>query len=243
MHDLPIIDRQLVNTTGINNLAMLLETSMTNTIYLIRPKQLYVYKELLLYFNTEVIALNDNTNLDRLKELNSRSELVTRLVITGYNGYIIDLSYEEINALRGFKLINNIELAIEYYKSTLYDILYNPDLISLCRRNPKLEDIDSIDILDEIDASPSICLTDGVVDQINNALVSNPDIRNAVSLDLTPIRNLINRYMYNPKEFTVSRYNIRIHILEDIRIIRFNELLSRGDVDDNEDSSGIYIQE
>ncbi len=242
MHDLPIIDRQLINTTGINNLAMLLETSMTNTIYLIKPKQLYVYKELVLYFNNEAVSLNDNTNLAVLKDLNSRAKLVTRLVITGYNGYVIDLSQEEIRALRGFKLVNHVELAIEYYKSTLYDILYNPDLITLCRRNPKLEDIESIDILEEIEASPSICLTDGVIDQINNALVLNPDIRNGISLDLTPIRNLINRYMYNPKEFTVSRYNIRIHILEDIRIIRFNELLNRGDVDDNEDSGGIYIQ-
>lgn len=243
MHDLSIIDRQLINTSGVNSLATLLETAMTNTIYLIKPKQLYIYKELVLYFGSEVVKLNDNTNISILKDLNDKARLITRLVITGYNGYIIDLSYDEIKALRGFKLINHIELAIEYYKSTLYDILYNPDLISLCRRNPKLDEVTSMDILEEIEASPSICLTDDVVDQINNALVFNPDIKNTISLDLTPIRNLINRYMYNPKEFTVTRYTIRIHILEDIRIIRFNELLSRGDVDDNENSGGVYIKE
>ena len=243
MHDLPVIERQLVNTNGINNLATLLETAMTNTIYLIKPKQLYIYKELQLHFNNEIVTLNDTTNIAIIKDINSRAKLVNRLVITGYNGSVIDYTHEEIIGLRGFKLVNHIELAIEYYKSTLYDILYNPNLVSLCRRNPKLSDTSSIDILDMIEASPSLCLTDGVIEQINGALVQYPDIRNDISLDLTPIRNLLNRYAFNPKEFTVSRYNIRVHILEDIRIIRFNELLDRGDVDDNEDSSGIYIKE
>lgn len=242
MHDLPIIERQLINTSGVNNLALLLETAMTNTIYLIKPKQLYIYKSLVLYFNKEVITLNDSTNIAVLKDLNNRSKLVTRAVITGYNGYIIDLSHDEIIGLRGFKLINHMELAIEYYKSTIYDILYTPDLVSLCLTNPKLDNTYSVNILEEIDATPSICLTDDVIDQINNELILNPDIKNQIGLDITPIRNIMNKYMYNPKEFTVSRYTIKIHILEDIRIIRFNELINRSDVDDNEDSSGVYLK-
>jgi hypothetical protein len=243
MHDLPVLERQLINTNGINILASLLETAMVNTIYLIKPKQLYIYKKLTLFINNEPITIHPNDSIVRIRELNASSKLVTRLIITGYNDSVIDLSYEEIKALRGFKLVNHVELAIEYYKSTIFDILYQPDLISLCRRNPKLDDIISMDVLDMIEASPSLCLTDNIIEQINLALNSNPDIKNTISMDLTPIRNLINKYTFNPKEFTISRYNIRIHILEDIRIIRFNELLSRGDVDDNEDSSGVYIKE
>lgn len=241
MHDLRIIDRQLVNTTGINTLAMLLETAMTNTIYLIKPKQLYVYKQLVLYFDNNTVVLEGNDSLARIKEINDNTKLVNRITITGYNGSVIDLTLEEIRGLNGFKLINHVELAIEYYKSTLFDILYNPDLISICRRNPTIDD--SLDILEEIDANPSLCLSESVIDQINTALISYPDISNEINRDLTPIRSLINKYTHNPKEFTITRYTIRIHVIEDIRIIRFNEILSRGDVDDNEDSGGVYIKE
>lgn len=241
MHDLRIIDRQLINTNGINTLSLLLETAMTNTIYLIKPKQLYVYKKLEIQIDNNIgIILNESEHIDRIKEIDSKSKSVTKLIITGYNGIVIELTREDILGLRGFKLINHVELAIEYYKSTIYDILYNPDLISLCRRNPKLEDY-GMDILEEIEASPSICLTDGVIDQINQALIQYPDITNELNRDFTPIRNIINKYLFNPKEFSITRYTIRVYVLEDIRVIRFNELMSRGDVDDNEDSGGVYI--
>lgn len=241
MHDLQIIDRLLINTSAINTLASLLETAMTNTIYLIKPKQLYIYKELkvIMSDNTSMV-LDESTSIGLIKELNNKSRDVFRLIITGYNGSVIDLSELEIRALRGFKLVNNIELAIEYYKSTIFDILYNSELTSLCRRNPAIEDY-SIDIMDVIEASPSICLSDDIIEQINQALLQYPDILTEINRDLSYLGTVIHKYVFNPKEFSITRYGIRIHILEDIRVIRFNEILNGGDVDDNEDNSGVYI--
>lgn len=239
MHDLAILERHIIHLSGINMLSAVISENLPYTIYFRRTKQLIFYKELKVMFDDGgVVYIHRNTDMGILKTIEDNLDIIASITIR-YNDSIISYNKLDIKALCGFKLTNSFELAIEYYNSLVFDLLYGTKNLGLFRINPVY--INGSNLLEDLDIGPSKYLTDEDIDIIDVIIRDNAMLHNNISTELKSIRSIANKYKFNLKQFQVSRYTINITIMEDIRAIRFNELLKgKNENEYSEDSDGVY---
>lgn len=224
MHDLVILEKHIIHISSVSMLASMINDNLPNTIYFRKSKQLIFYKELnILYSNDMTIGIKRDTDINTIKRIETNVSDIVAIEIITHNLSKISYTSLDITALGGFKLSNSYELAIEYYNSLVFDILYDSKVLTLSRINPI--DDNSSNLLEDLDIGPSKYLTEEDIDIIDLSIRQDNILYNHICNEVKSVRSLANKYSYNLKQFQISRYTININILEDIRTIRFNELL------------------
>lgn len=236
------INTTILQTMMITNLAKVLEDNkINNCIYLIKTGMIVRYKTLEVVMDSgDKYLFTDMDNNDSLVMINKISRTINSIKIITYTDSVLYLSKMDIHALRGIKLICYTELAIEYYRCIINEILYdNKELLRYCSRNHLLDD-DGMDLLELLDYNKG-SLTEDDVFYISNTIKELPGIN---EIEMLPIRRIANSYKYNPKRISFNKYAITIDIYDDVRVIRFNELnemleKTRKDCTDDEDDCSL----
>ncbi len=129
------VKKFIINVQGIGALSSFLEGRIPNSIYFRKSKQLFFYKRIEIKYADRVIQIDDNRRMEDAYEIERSLSLIQSITILNHAGSLLTLTQLDIISLGGFKLSNSKEMAIEYYKSMLFDMLYDARLIPLCKSN------------------------------------------------------------------------------------------------------------
>ena len=220
--------RSIVITTNglIGKASEILQKHFNNIIYINKPNILIKYRLLTVTIGNDSITLDLSSTREDIEKVNRVINRADRVSITPINSNT-SLEYDRasIHGVQGLNLLCHKELAIEYMKSLVYEILYHDsELLFLCRKNPTINNdvIDTVDILEVLGVSTSPFITDEEVSDIT--LYISKALQAEYDEYIKSIRSIAREFKKHPKAIKISSRSIIIDIYSDIRIIRFYEM-------------------
>lgn len=202
-----------------------LDNFSVNTLKFKRDNITIRYKKVhIVWFNNiDSILLTGKEPKEYLTEIQSRVNDICRLTITGLDDTIRVFERYHIDSLGGVSFIAT-GIATEFYKSTLYDMLYPKGLIVLANRNPALEE--SINLLEVIDTKPSDVLSDDEVCDIYDWLSKDIDLITVHLEIIKHARIIATRYPMNLKSIEVNNRGYVIKVYNNVKELRFEECVN-----------------
>lgn len=173
--------------------------------------------------NTRTLDINGYKNNEDILFLQEHSNEIYQLTIKNEDGLVRVFEKHHIDTLGGIDFSNN-GLVIEFYKSTIFDMLYHTELLIHASRNPALKE--SINLLDKIDTKPSSILVDDEVVEIYDYLSRDIDLI-TIHLELIKhIREISTRYPMNLKSIEVVKTGYIIKIYSNVKELRYEECIN-----------------
>lgn len=245
-HNLDNIESNLVKIKTImiatsdlvSKTAKILAGYYRNVIYINKPKLLLKYNTVIVTHNGKEYGLDCSTDIETIAMVNrliptADSVVISTIDSTTMGNSVLKYNKEDIHLLNGLNLLCHKELAIEYFKTLLYSIAYSDsELLFLCRKNPTISDkevIDTINVLELLDVSPSQYISETETDDLTIYLKSV--LGEEYNQYVGNIRRVLKEYTKNPKSIVINSRSVIIDIYNDVRIMRFyeaTEYLSRS---------------
>ena len=210
--------------------AKILSSYYKNIIYINKPKLLLKYSSVIVTHNGKEYGLDSSTDVETIAMVNKLIPTADSIVINTINNAtignsILKYNKEDIRLLNGLNLLCHKELSIEYFKTLLYDLAYaDSELLFLCRKNPTISDkevIDTINVLELLDAYPSQYISESEIEDLSIYL--RDVLGDEYSHYVGNVRRVLKDYTKNPKSITINSRSIIIDIYTDVRIMRFYE--------------------
>lgn len=214
--------------------SLLKDLGVNNILTLNKSRVVILFKTIdVIDANNNLVVFKSDISGDMLEDVNLLVRRCKSIIVTSLHNRKIELTRNELLAVRGVTIGSHSDLSAEYHKSKIYDFLYsNNSLYSLCARNPMNDN--GIDLFKLLEIGPSQCIIDSEISLIDTQLkINGCDIEQQLKM----FKVISSTNEDRPIKVVFTKTACIVTIYESIKSFRFDESIHlknlKEDVDDD----------